>query len=111
QICEDLITYTIANCPAASVRNHTLSIVGDTFTATPVPAGAGTPFSFRVARAGAEKIYLMADAAGDGAQTFRIGVAESPVFRSGFDWGATVQGTWARADYTAVNYSSEGVAV
>ena len=110
QTCADSTIYAVDKCPASSLRNRVLSISGDVFTAAPAAPGEA-PFSFRIARAAGEKIFLMADIAANGTRSFQVGVAESGSFRSGNDWGGTVQGAWARADYTARNYSSEGVAV
>ncbi|MEO7391701.1 MAG: hypothetical protein ABIU58_05975 [Ramlibacter sp.] len=110
KVCIDATIYTIDKCPSGSVHSYTLTISGDLFTAAPGAPGEST-FSFRVARAGGEKVFLMADIAAIGTRNFRVGVAEAAGFRSGADWGGTVQGAWARADYSALNYSSEGVAV
>ena len=111
QLCADNIIYTIAKCPASSVRSYTLAMDGETFNATPTPATGGDSFSFRVARAGAEKIYLMA-AVGSvtGTRFFRIGLPEPTAFAGGNAWGGTVLGEWGVVNYTPGNYSSTGVA-
>ena len=111
RICDDGKIHTVAKCPMASIRNYTVSIAGETFTATPTGTAIALPFNFRVALAGTEAILLMADIDPDGSRSFQIGLAESANSRSGQAWGGTVQGAWARSDFDTHNYSSEGTAV
>lgn len=111
QLCADNIIYTIAKCPAASVRSYTLAMDGETFNATPTAATGGDSFSFRVARAGTENIYLMAAVgASTGRRFFRIGLPEPAAFASGTVWGGTVLGDWGLFSYTPGDYSTTGVA-
>lgn len=111
QLCADDIIYTIARCPAASVRSYTLAMDGETFNATPTAATGGDSFSFRVARAGAEKIYLMAAVGSTtGTRFFRLGLPEPTAFAGGNAWGGTVLGDWGAVNYAPGDYSSTGVA-
>jgi hypothetical protein len=108
QICTDNIIYSIANCPAASVLNYTLSVNGDLFTAAPAdPAGT---FSFRVAKAGNENIFLMGSLNfSTGARFFRIAVAEAGAFNAGSARGGSAWGEWGTTTYTTNSYAYSGV--
>jgi len=106
QICNSFTIYAIGQCPAASVLNYTLTLNGDLFTAT----GTDT-FSFRVAKAGNETIYLMgAINYTSGARWFRVGLAESGAFGSGNARGGTTLGEWGTANFTSTSYASTGIA-
>jgi hypothetical protein len=106
QICNSFTIYAIAQCPAASVLNYTLTQSGDLFTATGVDT-----FNFRVAKAGNENIFLMgAINYTSGARWFRLGLAESGAFGPGSARGGTTLGEWGTANFTSTSYSSTGVA-
>jgi hypothetical protein len=110
-LCNDFTVYVIGLCPANSVQIYTLSLSGDTFTATPASANANTSFSFRVATAGGDRLYLMAAInATTGIRYFRIGVLESAEFPSGSAYGGTTLGEWGPAAFTSSSYSSSGIA-
>ncbi len=111
QLCTNSTIYAIDNCPAATVLNYNLTLSGNQFTATATPAGAAGTFSFRVAKAGNENVFLMGglDFAA-GTRFFRIGLAESGAFAAGSARGATSWGEWGAATFTASSYSSTGVA-
>lgn len=109
-VCNDNTIFAVANCPALSMLNYTLSRTNDLFTATRV----GDPlesFSFRVAKAGSELIYLYGgiDAAA-GTRFFRIGLNEARTFGAGTAIGGSTLGEWGTARFTATTYSSTGIA-
>jgi len=111
QICTDFGIYEIAQCPAASVINYPLTLNGDLFTATATPAGTADTFSFRVAKAGNENIFLMgAINYTTGARYFRLGLAESGAFTAGSARGGTTLGEWGTANFTTTSYTSTGIA-
>lgn len=110
-VCNDNIIFAIANCPTASVLGYTLTLSGDLFTATRVGNTADS-FSFRIAKAGSESIYLYGGiSAAAGTRFFRIGLNEARAFGTGTSIGGTTLGEWGTAQYTATSYSSSGVAL
>lgn len=110
-VCSDNVIYAVANCPTASLLGYTLTLSGDLFTATRVGNPSDT-FSFRVAKAGTESIYLLgAINAAAGTRFFRIGMNEARSFGSGTAVGGTTLGEWGTAQYTATSYSSSGIAL
>jgi hypothetical protein len=110
-LCNDSTVYVIGLCPAASVQQFTLTLAGETFTALPANVAAGTStFSFRVATAGGDKVYMMAAVnTTTGTRFFRIGVPESADFPSGSAWGGTTLGEWGSATFSSTSYSSTGL--
>jgi hypothetical protein len=110
-VCNDNTIFAIANCPALSVLNYTLSRTDDLFKATRVGNTADT-FSFRVAKAGSELVYLYGgiDAAA-GTRFFRIGLNEARTFGAGTAIGGSTLGEWGSAQYTSTSYSSTGIAL
>lgn len=110
ELCINNIIYTIENCPETTVQRFNLSLNGDLFNAT--PQAAGEPFSFRVARAGTERVYLMgAINQATGARFFRIGVAQSAAFTPGAAIGASTLGEWGQAVFTTTSYGSTGMSL
>lgn len=111
QTCADAAVLAIASCPPAQLRTHALTMDGDTFTAAASSAAAGDGFSFRVARAGSEKIYLVASTGAAAAgRKFRIGLPETSTFGAAQARGASNAGEWNEVAVDAGNYSSNGVA-
>jgi hypothetical protein len=108
RVCNDNIVYTLNQCPATSIVTYTLTMNGANFVAT---APGHDNFSFRVAYAGSEKIYLFAGVSPTtGTKYFRIGVLESPGFGSGTAYGASTWGEWGTANFTSTSYASNGFA-
>lgn len=70
--CSDPAVYSISRCPAASVATANVTVSGDEFTAD---TGTGT-YSFRVAKVGAERIFLRAGAAAGTARQFEVGMPD-----------------------------------
>lgn len=110
ELCTNNIIYTIENCPESTIQRFNITLNGNQFTAT--PQAAGEPFSFRVAHAGAERVYLMgAINQSTAARFFRIGVAQSGAFSAGTAIGGTTLGEWGQAVFTSTSYSSTGVSL
>lgn len=108
EICNNNTIYAMEKCPAATILTYTLSLNGDLFTAQ----NGTDSFSFRVAKAGNEQIFLMgAINQAAGTRFFRIGLAESATFGSGSATGGSTLGEWGTANYTTSSYASSGSAL
>ncbi|TFZ04033.1 hypothetical protein [Ramlibacter humi] len=75
--CNDLTIYTIATCPAASVRTAVVTNDGPDFTAD---FGAIGKITFRIAKVGTEKIFLRASQSAGTSRRFWIGLNQSATF-------------------------------
>ncbi len=104
EICNDNVVYAMDKCPAASVLNYTLTLNVDQFTAT----RTGETFTFRVARAGTENLYLQGAINANGERFFRIGTVETTAFPSGTARGGSTSGEWGTATFSQTAYSSTG---
>jgi hypothetical protein len=90
RICDDLLIYTIKDCPAASVNTGTVTVAGDLFTATT----QGGTIPFRVAQVGSDKVFLRASGSLPPRRRLVIGVPATATFDSGTFVGGTTDPSW-----------------
>lgn len=107
QSCTDLVIYTIATCPTASVYTYTLSFNGSEITG--VDAAHGDTIRFRVARSGNLLIYLRAETPTGGVPSFRIGLPETNGLAGGTFIGASTLGNWATTTLSDTSYDIAGL--
>jgi hypothetical protein len=106
QVCAMQVPTRISSCPAESLVRYTLSMDGDQFVAS---APAASPLRFRVARVGADRILLQAEASGTTGR-FAIGLPDSAsAFPATRVQAPSTDGAWSVVDHNGLNYSSEGV--
>ena len=94
--CGDSRIYSIVECPEASVSTGTVTVAGDVFTST-TPLGA---FTFRIARVGADKVFLRGSFSTATSRRFWVGTPATTGFAAGTFTGANTDGNWST---TAVN--------
>jgi hypothetical protein len=94
--CGDSRIYSIAECPEASVSTGTVTVAGNVFTST-TPLGA---FTFRLARVGADKVFLRASVSTATSRRFWVGMPATTAFAAGTFTGANTDGNWSN---TAIN--------
>ena len=93
--------WTIATCPAVSVVSGTLTVAGETFTAT-TPQGS---YAFHVARVGDDRILLRASPSGPTTRRFTVGMPEKGSFAPGTFVGGTSEGDWGELTFDAKSIS------
>lgn len=91
--CSDALIDAIAACPEASVSTGTVTVAGNVFTST-TPQGA---FPFRIARIGADKVFLRASISVGTSRRFWVGVPATTAFAAGTFTGANTDGNWSSA--------------
>lgn len=107
QSCTDIVIYSIATCPSASVYTYALSFNGSEITG--VDAAHNDTIRFRVARSGNLLVYLRAETPTGGVPSFRIGLPETAGLAGGTFVGASTLGNWATTMLTNTNYDIAGL--
>lgn len=100
--CSDLAIFAIADCPTASVVTGTVTIAGDVF-ASSTPTGA---FPFRIARIGADKVFLRASQSSGTSRRFWIGMPATSTFAAGNFAGANTDGNWSVLNLSPPTHSA-----
>jgi hypothetical protein len=100
--CGDSRIYSIAECPEASVSTGTVTVAGNLFTST-TPLGA---FPFRIARVGADKVFLRASISTGTSRRFWVGTPATTAFAAGTFTGANTDGNWSNASVSSSSHSA-----
>ena len=103
-VCNDPTIYDIPNCPGASLAVGTLTVSGDVFNAAFTTGNV----PFRVARVGADKVYLRGSPSSASTRRFVVGVPSATTFNGDTFAGATTEPAWGTMTFTATDYSSTG---
>jgi len=98
ELCVDPVITSVARCPTASIRPHTVTRSGEDFVATPA---TGEAFRFRVARVGGADMYLRAEKATSNGDVFRLGLQPFAV-TSATAAGTTLHGMTSDAGWQTV---------
>jgi hypothetical protein len=107
QSCTDIVIYSIATCPSASVYTYALSFNGSEITG--VDAAHNDTIRFRVARSGNLLVYLRAETPTGGVPSFRIGLPETNGLAGGTFIGASTLGNWATTALSNTSYDIAGL--
>lgn len=102
RMCDDIVIFTIASCPGASVSSGTVTVSGDVFT-------AATPFGnivFRVAQVGTDKVFLRASPSTTTLRRFIVGTPAVTTFTGGSFVGGTTDPSWGTLTLTSTTLSA-----
>lgn len=107
RICLDLAIYPMPNCPPASVWTYTVTSTSDVGEWLAVDSVHADTARFRVAKSGAERIFLRAGDSPDG-KRFRIGLPNTWEPAAGTYTGAGTRGEWLTVSLSDSVYSASG---
>jgi uncharacterized repeat protein (TIGR01451 family) len=108
-VCVDNIVYAFTQCPPGSLWTYALSASGTDGEFTGVDAVHNDTIVFRVAKSGADSVYLRVGTTADNMnRQFRIGVANAAGLTSLSTQGAATDGSWHSIFSTDTSYSYTG---
>jgi hypothetical protein len=107
RICSDFVIYTMPNCPAASVWTYALTPTGVDGEWLAVDSVRADTVRFRLAKSGAERIFLRSGASADG-KRFRIGLPNIGGLAAGIYTGGGTRGEWLTISASDTTYSATG---
>ena len=98
--CNDAQVFRISLCP--TVATAAVSVSGDTFTAF-MPGGASYPF--RIAKVGADRVFLRASASDGSSRRLQVGLPEAGFADGSFD-GANNRGEGTFSSFSGASFAA-----